>query len=429
MRKVKRKILLAVLSFPIITIFLWKGWGTLMIDQNVNSPRLLLCKLRDGDYSHAGDVEAIEIVLQKVLSIDPTIKNEAVLDVGSGLGGTANYLYQQAFRNVHGIDSDQAAVTYARDKYPTIDFKVGDALNVDNIYSPHHFSFLYLFNVIYAIHDKALLLKKLDNISKPGSILVICDYAQGKNVLSEGLKDLAGNRMYPIQIESLKKDLRHAGWKVIETTNMTPHYIVWYRSLLEKLTTQNPLLKKDFSVQDLSKVEKTFTFLLNQLEQGNLEGITIYARKEADKSSTFGFEKPEDSPGLLLWQATVTWQRLIKKVLDPYSLTHSQFVIMAILLWFEEHQEKPTQIAISRLSKLEKMTVSKSLKQLAAQGYISRQESQKDTRAKWVTLTPQGKELITKLVPRIEKTDADFFGGLNTADQKLLVHILNQLTK
>ena len=25
----------------------------------------------------------------------------------------------------------------------------------------------------------------------------------------------------------------------------------------------------------------------------------------------FGFDKPEDSPGFVLWQTTTTWQRLI----------------------------------------------------------------------------------------------------------------------
>ncbi len=145
--------------------------------------------------------------------------------------------------------------------------------------------------------------------------------------------------------------------------------------------------------------------------------------------SAFGFEKPEDSPGLLLWQTTVLWQRKIKEVLQPYNLTHPQFVILAILLWFEEQDEKPTQVTISQLSKLEKMNVSKSLKQLVIQGNVKRKESPKDTRAKSVSLTHKGKELATKLVPLIEAADADFFGGLRKDDQKSLVRIFKHLAK
>jgi DNA-binding MarR family transcriptional regulator len=143
--------------------------------------------------------------------------------------------------------------------------------------------------------------------------------------------------------------------------------------------------------------------------------------------STFGFDAPEESPGFLLWQTTITWQRLIKKALDQHDISHAQFVVMAVLLWFEEHHESPTQIAIARLSKLDQMTVSKSLKKLIAQRYIKREESQKDTRAKWVYLTPQGKELISKLVPLVEGIDADFFGAVPRIDQQSLIQILGKL--
>lgn len=143
--------------------------------------------------------------------------------------------------------------------------------------------------------------------------------------------------------------------------------------------------------------------------------------------SAFGFEAPEDSPGFLLWQTTITWQRLIKRALEVYDISHAQFVIMAILLWFEEHQQDPTQIALARLSRLDKMTVSKSLKKLVIQGYIRREESQKDTRAKWVYLTPKGKDLTIKVVPIVEGIDADFFGKTPKSDQQILIQILGKL--
>lgn len=143
--------------------------------------------------------------------------------------------------------------------------------------------------------------------------------------------------------------------------------------------------------------------------------------------SAFGFEAPEDSPGFLLWQTTITWQRLIRRALDAYDISHAQFVVMAVLLWFEEHQQDPTQIAVARLSKLDQMTVSKSLKKLIGQGYIKRKESQKDTRAKWVYLNPKGKELAAKLIPIVERIDAEFFGKASKPDQQAFIQILGKL--
>ncbi len=147
------------------------------------------------------------------------------------------------------------------------------------------------------------------------------------------------------------------------------------------------------------------------------------------KKSTFGFEAPDDSPGLLLWQTTVTWQRLIKKALDAYDISHPQFVIMAILLWFEEHHERPTQIAIAHLSKLDKMTVSQSLKKLVSQELVYRVEHATDTRAKSVFLTDKGKTKVRKLVPLVEKIDAEFFGKVGKEDQSSLVKILRRLAE
>lgn len=51
----------------------------------------------------------------------------------------------------------------------------------------------------------------------------------------------------------------------------------------------------------------------------------------------FGFEVPEDSPGFLLWQTTMIWQRQIKKALEQYNVSHAQFVMMATLIWSHAH--------------------------------------------------------------------------------------------
>lgn len=141
----------------------------------------------------------------------------------------------------------------------------------------------------------------------------------------------------------------------------------------------------------------------------------------------FGFDAPEDSPGFMLWQTTVIWQRLIKKMLDSYGISHGQFVVMAVLLWFENHNQQLTQIDIARGTKLDKMTVSKSLKKLASLGYITRSENEQDTRAKWVRLTDKGKELVSQLIPQVEKIDEDFFKILKNQETHDLLKIFRKL--
>ena len=143
--------------------------------------------------------------------------------------------------------------------------------------------------------------------------------------------------------------------------------------------------------------------------------------------SFFGFERAENSPGFLLWQTTTIWQRLIKNALEPFDISHPQFVIMATLAWFERHDYDTMQISIVNWSKLDKMTVSQSLKKLAIQGLIQRAEHKADTRAKMVILTDKGRDLIGTLVPLVESIDAEFFGQLPKKDEESLIKILNKL--
>lgn len=143
--------------------------------------------------------------------------------------------------------------------------------------------------------------------------------------------------------------------------------------------------------------------------------------------SIFGFDKPEDSSGFLLWQTMITWQRLIKKAFDPYGISHAQFVILANVLWFERVQQEPTQMLIVRSTRLDKMTVSISLKKLVIKGLIKRMEHEKDIRAKSVHLTAKGRAMTFKLVPIVEKIDQDFFSILSRTQQRSFITILGKL--
>lgn len=141
----------------------------------------------------------------------------------------------------------------------------------------------------------------------------------------------------------------------------------------------------------------------------------------------FGFDRPEDSPGFLLWQTTVVWQRKIKKALEIHHISHAQFVIMATLRWFEAHGYETTQVVIVQQTKLDKMTVSKSLKKLVGLGLVNRIEHESDSRAKSVTLTEQGKHMVGILVPLVESIDAQFFEALDVVEQKQLIKLLSRL--
>jgi len=132
------------------------------------------------------------------------------------------------------------------------------------------------------------------------------------------------------------------------------------------------------------------------------------------KEINFHFKSPKDSPGYLLGQVTMLWQRKLKKVLDPLDLTQTQFVLLAALGWLSKKSDAVTQIDIANQSNTDRMMVSKVLRTLVDKGFVSRKEHETDTRAKIITLTPAGENVLQKAIIVVEQADLDFFTSLAT---------------
>ena len=126
----------------------------------------------------------------------------------------------------------------------------------------------------------------------------------------------------------------------------------------------------------------------------------------------FHFKKPNDSPGYLLGQVTMLWQRKQKRVLDPLDLTHTQFVLLAALAWLSKTSDSVTQVDIANQSNADRMMVSKVLRTLEEKGFITRQEHHTDTRAKIIRLTIAGGTVLQKAITEVENADLEFFSSL-----------------
>ena len=132
------------------------------------------------------------------------------------------------------------------------------------------------------------------------------------------------------------------------------------------------------------------------------------------KEIDFHFKSPNDSPGYLLGQLTMLWQRKQKKVLDPLDLTQTQFVLLAALGWLSKKSNTVTQVDIANQSNADRMMVSKVLRTLEEKGFITRKEHETDTRAKTIRLTSTGEVVLQKAIIEVENADLEFFATLDT---------------
>ena len=126
------------------------------------------------------------------------------------------------------------------------------------------------------------------------------------------------------------------------------------------------------------------------------------------------FESADRSPGLCLWRATNRWQASQRAVLQPFGLTHVQFVLLASLTWLEQG-EPITQRQLADHAATDPMMTSQVLRALERRGLVRREPHPVDGRANAVVATGEGVALANRAVKAVEACDRAFFAPLGAS--------------
>jgi DNA-binding MarR family transcriptional regulator len=137
------------------------------------------------------------------------------------------------------------------------------------------------------------------------------------------------------------------------------------------------------------------------------------------------FPGPGKSPGFLLWKVSNAWQRRQRAALQPFELTHSQFVLLATSTWFGA-KESLTQARLAEISGVDAMTTSQVVRTLEAAQLIERRSHPDDPRAKSIVVTSAGRAKAHSAIVAVEDADEAFFAPLG-ADTQRLVEMLTQI--
>ncbi|MFC4640266.1 MarR family winged helix-turn-helix transcriptional regulator [Deinococcus hohokamensis] len=134
--------------------------------------------------------------------------------------------------------------------------------------------------------------------------------------------------------------------------------------------------------------------------------------------------EPGNSPGFLLWHATLRWQRDMAAALAPLGLTHVQFVLLACTWWLNTHGEQPNQMRLSEQAGIDVKMTSPVLRTLEEKGLIERMTDPGDTRAKRLQVTARGATLAPQAIDVVEQVDQAFFRpGLDDQTLQFLRHL------
>lgn len=148
---------------------------------------------------------------------------------------------------------------------------------------------------------------------------------------------------------------------------------------------------------------------------------------EAGLSAREGVDSASESPGFMLWHATLRWQRNISAALRPFDLTHVQFVLLASVWWLKSQGKSTHQYQVARHSGIDTKMASQVFRRLEERGLIYRVTDLVDTRAKRIYMTDEGARIIDKARAVVERVDADYFAAV--PDQLGLQEMLRALAK
>jgi SAM-dependent methyltransferase len=235
----------------------------------------ILALVRDGDYAHAGEEEAIERALAPV----PKDAARHLLDAGCGRGGTAAYRQEHGWGHVTGIDIEPRSIDYARQTSPGLTLLTCDILDVGR-HVADQFDLVTMFNVLYALPDQAGALRALASRAKPGAHLVLFEYVdlggyQDVPVIDDGKPFLPHP---PVKTE-LRALLEDNGWQLQSVDDLTSDYARWYRALVAKIEAKRSAIEALAGPSAFEHVLGRYAGLLAAIEQGHLGGATIYADK------------------------------------------------------------------------------------------------------------------------------------------------------
>jgi len=235
----------------------------------------ILALVREGDFAHAGEEEAITLAMDAVAKAP----DQHILDAGCGRGGTAAYMQAHGWGRVTGIDVEPKSIAYARATYPDVTFQ---CCRIEDVATDlqGQFDVVTLFNVLYALPDHVDGLRALAARAAPKARLVVFDYVdlgtyQDAPLIDSGKPFLPN----PLKQSDLGETLMRGGWRLQAVKDLNEDYARRYVALVDKITAKREAIEVLAGGDAFAHVLDLYSGLLSAIRQGRLGGAVITAER------------------------------------------------------------------------------------------------------------------------------------------------------
>lgn len=242
---------------------------------NTATGKRLLALVRNGDYAHPGEEEAIRVLLAGL----PPDPSRRVLDAGCGGGGTAAWIQARGYGSVTGIDVDAATVRLAHDRHPEVAVVAGD-LQLAAEALTGSFDLIYSMTTLYAVPDQATALGQLGALAAPGAELRLFEYAGARGRFSAATH---GDHRFawwrPLDPSLVRRLLADAGWATVAVRDLRPEFERWYAMLCDRLVAMRAEITVRFGAEWADFAVREYSFLLGLIREGSLGGVLVRAER------------------------------------------------------------------------------------------------------------------------------------------------------
>jgi DNA-binding MarR family transcriptional regulator len=134
--------------------------------------------------------------------------------------------------------------------------------------------------------------------------------------------------------------------------------------------------------------------------------------------------------GFLIWRLSMRWRAAVDRELAPLGLTQAQYAVLAPLYGMARDGARPSQRELADLTGLDAVYISKLVRALEREGFVTRSTHAADPRAVELSLTEQGTATVQeaqKIVYELRDRLTSPLGGNNGAGTAELAKVLQQL--
>jgi len=237
------------------------------------------------DYLSSGGLESTVKFCKELHAKQALNPGTKVLDIGSGIGGSAFLMKKEYGCEVLGIDLSINMVEISIQKneaykYENVRFEVSDCTLRD--FPESSYDLIYSRDTILHIQDKPALFRNFYRWLKPGGKLFISDYCAGeKSTWNSEFSAYVASRGYDLHTPAgYGKMIEEAGFSNVEARDATPYWREILTHELEKIHgEQRGEILKEFTEKDLQALEDGWKAKVVRVDQGFQKWGTFYAEK------------------------------------------------------------------------------------------------------------------------------------------------------